>query len=159
MKCPQDVDVDLVMTERQGVEIDYCPSCRGVWLDRGELDKILDRAAGLAGPAAAPGPGQVPGHVSGHVPGEGGPGPAYGSGGYATGGGYGTGHAGGYDDDSLRAGGERRYDEDRRYGDDRHRYDDDRHRYADDRARSGRPGHDPHKKRKESWLGDLLDFG
>jgi Zn-finger nucleic acid-binding protein len=36
--------VDLVMSERQGVEIDYCPRCRGVWLDRGELDKILERS-------------------------------------------------------------------------------------------------------------------
>jgi Zn-finger nucleic acid-binding protein len=35
--------VDLVMTDRQGVEIDYCPKCRGVWLDRGELDKIIER--------------------------------------------------------------------------------------------------------------------
>ena len=43
MKCPID-DTDLVMTERQGVEIDYCPKCRGVWLDRGELDKIIDKA-------------------------------------------------------------------------------------------------------------------
>jgi Zn-finger nucleic acid-binding protein len=42
--------VDLVMSERQGVEIDYCPKCRGVWLDRGELDKILERGASeLAG--------------------------------------------------------------------------------------------------------------
>lgn len=37
--------VDLVMTERQGIEIDYCPKCRGVWLDRGELDKIIERSA------------------------------------------------------------------------------------------------------------------
>lgn len=43
MKCPID-QADLVMTDRQGIEIDYCPSCRGVWLDRGELDKIIDRA-------------------------------------------------------------------------------------------------------------------
>ena len=42
MKCPID-STDLQMTERQGVEIDYCPSCRGVWLDRGELDKIIER--------------------------------------------------------------------------------------------------------------------
>ena len=42
MKCPQDGST-LVMSERSGVEIDYCPECRGVWLDRGELDKILDR--------------------------------------------------------------------------------------------------------------------
>ena len=44
MKCPV-CNVDLLITERQGVEIDYCPQCRGVWLDRGELDKIIDRAA------------------------------------------------------------------------------------------------------------------
>ncbi|MGH7202592.1 MAG: zf-TFIIB domain-containing protein [Planctomycetaceae bacterium] len=44
MKCPV-CNVDLQMTDRQGVEIDYCPQCRGVWLDRGELDKILDRAS------------------------------------------------------------------------------------------------------------------
>ena len=44
MKCPADNET-LVMTERNGVEIDYCPKCRGVWLDRGELDKIIERAA------------------------------------------------------------------------------------------------------------------
>jgi Zn-finger nucleic acid-binding protein len=49
MKCPID-NTDLVMTDRQGVEIDYCPTCRGVWLDRGELDKIIDRSAS-SGPA------------------------------------------------------------------------------------------------------------
>jgi len=43
MKCPID-GVELVMSERQGIEIDYCPTCRGVWLDRGELDKIIERA-------------------------------------------------------------------------------------------------------------------
>ena len=42
MKCPIDTDTDLQMTERQGIEIDYCPKCRGVWLDRGELDKIIE---------------------------------------------------------------------------------------------------------------------
>ena len=40
MKCPTDGSV-LVMSERSGVEIDYCPTCRGVWLDRGELDKLM----------------------------------------------------------------------------------------------------------------------
>jgi uncharacterized protein len=44
MKCPADGET-LVLAERSGVEIDYCPKCRGVWLDRGELDKIIDRAA------------------------------------------------------------------------------------------------------------------
>jgi len=43
MNCPV-CNVPLVMSERQGVEIDYCPKCRGVWLDRGELDKILERS-------------------------------------------------------------------------------------------------------------------
>lgn len=47
MKCPVCADTLLVMSERQGVEIDYCPQCRGVWLDRGELDKLLERAAQL----------------------------------------------------------------------------------------------------------------
>lgn len=44
MKCPN-CNVNLVMSERQGVEIDYCPECRGVWLDRGELDKIIEKSA------------------------------------------------------------------------------------------------------------------
>ena len=52
MKCPADNET-LVMTERGGVEIDYCPKCRGVWLDRGELDKIIERSAG-AQPAPIP---------------------------------------------------------------------------------------------------------
>ncbi len=42
MKCPVD-NTELVMSERQNVEIDYCPQCRGIWLDRGELDKVLER--------------------------------------------------------------------------------------------------------------------
>ena len=44
MKCPICPNTDLVMTERQGIEIDYCPNCRGIWLDRGELDKMIDKA-------------------------------------------------------------------------------------------------------------------
>lgn len=44
MRCPAGCDAPLVMSERHAVEIDYCPDCRGVWLDRGELDKILERA-------------------------------------------------------------------------------------------------------------------
>ena len=43
MKCPN-CEETLVMTERQGVEIDYCPQCRGVWLDKGELDKIIEKS-------------------------------------------------------------------------------------------------------------------
>jgi Zn-finger nucleic acid-binding protein len=59
MRCPVDNET-LVMADRGGVEIDYCPKCRGVWLDRGELDKIIERSIGAAPPApvaaAAPPP-------------------------------------------------------------------------------------------------------
>lgn len=48
MNCPNCENVKLTMSERQGIEIDYCPQCRGVWLDRGELDKIIDRSLGAA---------------------------------------------------------------------------------------------------------------
>jgi len=56
MKCPVCPSSDLLMTERQGIEIDYCPQCRGVWLDRGELDKIIERSSepAQAAPAAQP---------------------------------------------------------------------------------------------------------
>lgn len=49
MECPID-GTQLVMADRAGVEIDYCPQCRGVWLDRGELDKIIERSAQSAPP-------------------------------------------------------------------------------------------------------------
>ncbi|WP_057291812.1 TFIIB-type zinc ribbon-containing protein [Noviherbaspirillum sp. Root189] len=52
MDCPVCQNTKLVMSERQGIEIDYCPSCRGVWLDRGELDKIIERTSvGVTQPA------------------------------------------------------------------------------------------------------------
>ena len=59
MLCPHCPASTLVISERSGIEIDYCPQCRGVWLDRGELDKILERSAGVpsaavAAPMAAP---------------------------------------------------------------------------------------------------------
>lgn len=44
MKCPNCKELNLVISERKGIEIDYCPECRGIWLDRGELDKILEVA-------------------------------------------------------------------------------------------------------------------
>ena len=69
MSCPH-CAVPLVMTDRQGVEIDYCPTCRGVWLDRGELDKIIERAsrdmASLAG--SAPSAPAAYGHAPAHKP-------------------------------------------------------------------------------------------
>ncbi|MFF1531042.1 zf-TFIIB domain-containing protein [Cellulomonas sp. NPDC058312] len=137
MRCPTD-GAELVMAERQGVEIDYCPSCRGIWLDRGELDKILDRAAGVpTASSAAPDPGPDPRFADyppapayppapGYPPATPAPAPGY-----------------GYRDDRPREG----YRDDR-YRDDRPRYDDRR----DPRYPYGK------KKKRESWLGDLLDF-
>lgn len=144
MRCPTD-GAELIMAERQGVEIDYCPSCRGIWLDRGELDKILDRAAGVPGaaaaaPAAAPVP--EPGFPPAPAPGyDGYREPGYRDGGYRETGyrepGYrdGGGYPGGYRDDRRPDG---RYDDRRDTRDPRYPY--------------GK------KKKRESWLGDLLDF-
>jgi uncharacterized protein len=57
VKCPV-CDVDLSISSREGIEIDFCPQCRGVWLDRGELDKIIERAQpAVATPTPAPGRG------------------------------------------------------------------------------------------------------
>jgi len=61
MNCPH-CNVTLVMAERSGVEIDYCPQCRGVWLDRGELDKIIERAGALS-PVAVPQPAAQQGYA------------------------------------------------------------------------------------------------
>lgn len=75
MKCPVCTTVNLVMSDRQGVEIDYCPECRGVWLDRGELDKIIQRSASQEMPVAQQhqqasyqpqGTGHAPGYGYGH---------------------------------------------------------------------------------------------
>ena len=75
MTCPID-GTALVMSERQNIEIDYCPTCRGVWLDRGELDKIIERSLAAEAPPrapAAPEPPRAPagapwdqGHSHGH---------------------------------------------------------------------------------------------
>ena len=71
MKCPVCKDIDLAMTDRQGIEIDYCPRCRGIWLDRGELDRLIERAES-ASPAPAPQPPPVapypPQPQPGHYP-------------------------------------------------------------------------------------------
>lgn len=53
MQCPVD-GTDLVMSDRQGIEIDYCPKCRGVWLDRGEIDKIIERSVTQGAPQGSP---------------------------------------------------------------------------------------------------------
>lgn len=78
MPCPV-CQVPLAMSDRQGVEIDYCPQCRGIWLDRGELDKIIERSAAPA--AAAPPPPQPAAQPWGSHGGHGGHGydPRYGN--------------------------------------------------------------------------------
>jgi uncharacterized protein len=83
MKCPVCTTVNLVMSERQGVEIDYCPECRGVWLDRGELDKIIERSAPQELSVAQPPP---------HIPQPGYPQQVNYGAGHAPGYGYGHGH-------------------------------------------------------------------
>ncbi|MGN7726429.1 zf-TFIIB domain-containing protein [Luteimonas sp. 22616] len=62
MLCPTCNNVNLAMTDRQGIEIDYCPQCRGIWLDRGELDRLIERAEQAAAPAmpSAPPPYRDP---------------------------------------------------------------------------------------------------
>jgi Zn-finger nucleic acid-binding protein len=69
MACPVD-GTTLVMSERQNIEIDYCPACRGVWLDRGELDKIIERATAESGAQAPaqPAPAPAPPPTQGYAP-------------------------------------------------------------------------------------------
>lgn len=59
MKCPVCADSNLAMSDRQGIEIDYCPQCRGVWLDRGELDKLIERSGNEVPQARSPEPRNV----------------------------------------------------------------------------------------------------
>ena len=82
MQCPVCKTVNLTMAERSGIEIDYCPQCRGVWLDRGELDKIIDRAAPQ--PAAVQAAPQQPMHQPQPMQ----PPPVYHPGAYPSHGGY-----------------------------------------------------------------------
>ena len=65
MQCPTD-GTTLTMSERSGIEIDYCPTCRGVWLDRGEIDKIIERSMAQAAPVAAPAPAPAPPQQQGY---------------------------------------------------------------------------------------------
>lgn len=129
MNCPSD-GTTLLMSERQGVEIDYCPECRGVWLDRGELDKIIGRVqteadAILTSPAPpAPATAQPP--------------PAQSR----------------YDD--RRRDDDRRYKEERRYEEERRReayYDD--HGSGD--PRYGDPRYRKKKKSPFDFLGDIFE--
>ena len=65
MKYPNCNHAALVMSERQGIEIDYCPDCRGIWLDRGELDKLLEKAS--ANPSGAASVASQPIHQAKHA--------------------------------------------------------------------------------------------
>jgi len=65
MKCPTCKDQNLSISDRAGIEIDYCPECRGVWLDRGELDKILERSRENQ-PITQPPPSSYPAHHPSH---------------------------------------------------------------------------------------------
>jgi uncharacterized protein len=68
MNCPI-CNIQLTMSERQGIEIDYCPQCRGIWLDRGELDKIIERSIIVSSPVLSPQKGEYP-HQSTEPPRE-----------------------------------------------------------------------------------------
>lgn len=96
MPCPV-CKTALAMSDRQGIEIDYCPNCRGIWLDRGELDKIIERSVAAEAPAAPPPPappsppqpGYAPPPQQGYAPSPwGGQGGGYGG----SHGGWGHGH-------------------------------------------------------------------
>jgi Zn-finger nucleic acid-binding protein len=65
MKCPI-CNIDLLMADKQGIEIDYCPKCRGIWLDRGELEKIIERSLGPEQPMNQQAPGFIPPIFGGH---------------------------------------------------------------------------------------------
>ena len=132
MLCPI-CKLELKMTGRQGIEIDYCPQCRGVWLDRGELDKLIERAAG-ASPQAAPPP---PPMTS--------PDPAY----SLPGSNHTYGASATYP--AYMPPPPRRYDDD-----DDDYDDDDRNRYRNQPHPFGQPG--PYRKKREGFLGDLFDF-
>ena len=81
MACPV-CEVPLTMSERQGIEIDYCPQCRGIWLDRGELDKIIERSAkdfaAQSVPQSAPTPQPAPSYPQQPYPPQGYQQPYYG---------------------------------------------------------------------------------
>jgi uncharacterized protein len=113
MQCPVD-GTALAMSDRQGIEIDYCPKCRGVWLDRGELDKLIERSTEFESPrTAAPAPVQAPTPQPQHYE-------------------------------------QPRYEERREH----RSYDDDDYRH--DKHHDNNHGY--HKKKKESFLGDMFDF-
>lgn len=154
MQCPVDGET-LVMTERSGVEIDYCPKCRGVWLDRGELDKIIDRAAdsGAARPVTMPPPASAPAQSPQLTSFPPQPHPA------AAPDLHGQPR---FDPQGDRRRDDRGYDDRGRDRDDRRAdYREDRYR-SDDRDRDRRYDDDDNryrkKRKRDSFLSDLFDF-
>ena len=134
MFCPHCKDVTLAMTERQGIEIDYCPTCRGIWLDRGELDRLIERAEREAAPSAMGATPPPPPLAGVRAPG---PAPMPAQGRYREGGEGGEGGERGH----YREGGE---GGERGYGHGGYGH--------------GGYGHGTHPRRKKSLLGDLFDF-
>ncbi len=129
MKCPNCIAVDLLMSGRKGIEIDYCPSCRGVWLDRGELDKFIqqaDQQSNQQGPMQSIGIAPSAERSQASVA------PRYKK-----------------DDDN-----DDDDDDDRRYGDRTH--GDRSHKEQDFRGDNRQDSR--HGKRKESFWGNLFDF-
>ena len=134
MQCPNDGTV-LVMSERSGIEIDYCPTCRGVWLDRGELDKIIERDAREFGAGSQASPAASPTAHAAPQP------PAYGQPAYGQ----------------QPVSGQQPFDNGSGRGSDNRGYD---NRGYDDRAYDNRGYGDQggyRKKKKESWLSELFD--
>ena len=134
MQCPNDGTV-LVMSERSGIEIDYCPTCRGVWLDRGELDKIIERDAREFGAGSQAAPAAASTAHAAPQP------PAYGQPAYGQ----------------QPVSGQQPFDNGSGRGSDNRGYD---NRGYDDRAYDNRGYGDQggyRKKKKESWLSELFD--
>jgi uncharacterized protein len=129
MHCPVCKTVNLMMADRQGIEIDYCPQCRGVWLDRGELDKIIERSAGAQIPSpAVTAPSYAP-PVQSQPPVQSPPPPQYrGDERHHDSRNYGQPH---YDSRDHKPYDSRHHDKDHRYG---------------------------HKRKREGFLSDLFDF-
>ena len=136
MKCPM-CAVDLLMSDRQGIEIDYCPKCRGIWLDRGEIDKIIERSLVADAPRPAPVVAPAPAGFAAPPSSAGYAAPAPSLAGYAA-------PASGWASPPPRQPEQWKRDDDD---------DDDRRRYGQ-QGQQGQQG----KKRKGGFLSEILDF-
>ncbi|UOQ56748.1 zf-TFIIB domain-containing protein [Leucobacter allii] len=151
MNCPTD-GTTLLMSERQGIEIDYCPQCRGIWLDRGELDKLLERAQAEAATFAEP---QQPPAAAGPAATYGAPEPARPVAEPRFEERRDTGY--GADPRDRDRGFDRGYDDDRRYRE-RSREDSRSDGYRSDGYRSDDPRYRGRRKKSPfDFLGDIFD--